>query len=139
MTRLPDYLLPQRLAQMSSFEIVLPLSKTSESSHVELTSDTLVPLLDTPRHHTGIKRLHLCLASLDKYYDVEWELHSTMGLAVDEFIITTAGVESVVLQVDDHLLPFFEKHAHQDYNVGFRYPTVALSGRGDPPARGGRR
>lgn len=103
-TRLPYYIIPSRLAQMSSFEIVLSLSVSKhQRGPLQPTSPMLVSLLDMLAHSTGIRHLFLCLSCRELRRSVA-EVDVTHLLnTVDEFV-RKADLKSMVLQVNPVVL-----------------------------------
>lgn len=99
LTRLPDYILSARLAQISSFEIVMPLSGSMEHSPFQPASATLSPTLNMLAQNSGIRRLHLCLPCPQlRGRVVDVNLSHVLD-AVDAFV-RTSHAESTVLQMD---------------------------------------
>ena len=99
LTRLPDYILPRRLAQMASFELVFPLSGSLDNTPFQPSSATLLPLLNTLAQSSGVKRLFLSLPC-PQLQGVVADVDLTHVLdAVDAFVRTTE-TESTVLQMN---------------------------------------
>lgn len=99
LTRLPDYIVPTRLAQMTSFEIVLPVSGDMRQEPFRPWSATLVPLLKMLAQSTGVKRLYLCLPCPQiwgRIIDVDLALILD---AMDDFV-RLSKAESTILQMN---------------------------------------
>lgn len=103
-TRLPHYILPSRLGQMSSFEIVLPLSVSKhQRGPLQPTSATLVPLLNMLAQSTGIRQLFLCLSCRQLRGSVTEVDVAHILKVMDEFV-RKSDMESTVLQMNPVVL-----------------------------------
>jgi hypothetical protein len=103
-TRLPHYILPSRLAQVSSFEIVLPLSISKDQGRpLQPTSATLVPLLNMLAQTTGIRQLHLCLSCRELRRSVADVDVAHILKVMDEFVCKS-DMDSTVLQMNPVVL-----------------------------------
>lgn len=97
LARLPDYILPKRLAQMSSFEVVLTLPVSTDAGTSRPSCATYASLLTMLSRCTGLKRLHLCLLySPPLSYREGLDLSPVLD-AMDAFVRATEP-ESIVLQ-----------------------------------------
>lgn len=110
LARLPDYILPGRLAQMSSFDIVTSLTGSTDQVHLQPACATLPPLLTMLARRSGIRRLFLCLLC-PHLWDCVVDVHMTNILyAVDAFVLTSE-TESTVLQVNSTALAVLATNA----------------------------
>ncbi|KAI9158368.1 hypothetical protein HJFPF1_06362 [Paramyrothecium foliicola] len=101
LTRLPDYILPTRLAQMSSFEAVLslPVPGSVDTTGFRPSSATYSSLLTMLSQCTGVKKLHLCLLFPGlQAHNMDVDLSHILD-AMDAFVITSKP-DSVVLHID---------------------------------------
>ena len=96
LTRLPDYILPTRLAQISSFEVVLTLPVSEDDAIFRPYCVSYVSLLAMLSRCTGLKRLHICLlySRLPTYRQCV-DLSQVLD-AMDTFVCAT-DPEAVVL------------------------------------------
>ncbi|KAG9258057.1 uncharacterized protein F5Z01DRAFT_315994 [Emericellopsis atlantica] len=110
LAHLADYILPQRLAQMTSFEVILdlPLYK----SHQSLFRPSSAALVSVLRglSKTGMRQLYLCLHDHCLWGSL-LEIDPVHILDTIDTFILSSRMESVVLEIQPHALKRLEAEA----------------------------
>ncbi len=100
LTNLSNYILPHRLAQMSSFEIVLPLAVSMDHAPLKPENAILLPLLSILAQSSGARQLYLCLPCQLLRHSAREDVDIAHIIdALDEFVLAS-GTESIVLQMN---------------------------------------